>query len=418
MSKENTIDYLKDIPIHKFPEDMSIYESALETCLLAEANWAYILESTIKDEYESYENILKEEKEEETGLSIEEDNVKIKESFFEKCKEAMRKIASYISGLFSKFVVAMGNVLHKNAFLRDRKSQERMQNGLKNIEDAPAEEKTFSGFILDHGALRVLQNNTKGVNELVKKIGNNEFLNNIRDIDDIKVHLDNGYKAAYIGLLSDNGMKDVIEKNKDAKNSLKNNLIAMLSFNKGLDNGKDQELKYTVDESVYKTCLDNFQNSKFYTNEAKSLYKISKSILNIAINSIDNLKKYTTAEKSNDEVQQDAYAKNNGMSDEENNKVKSNIKEQVAKMSVETLNKIGKLLAQTNGIVLTLLNQDYTTCCKVLLKLYNIGGKSSKKSDTKEESKEETEQKTAATESVDVFGYESIESIFGSTAFI
>lgn len=396
MSKENTIDYLENIQIHQFPEDMSIYEAALETCLLAEANWAYIVESTITDEYKSYEAaILKEEETSLTPADDTADDKKTKNAFFEKCKEAMKKIASYISGLFSKFVVAMGNLFHKNAFLTSREAQAKMEAGLKNIENNSEANKSFEGFILDHGALSVLQNNTKGVEELAAKIGRNEFLNNLRKIDDVKIHLDNGYEAAYKGLLTDTGMDKVIEKNKEAKDSLKKNLIAMLSFNKGMDELKGETIKYSLDNAVYKTCLDNFQNSKFYTTEAKNLYAKSKSTLNTAIASIDNLKKYTTPDKSNAEIEMDTI---NG---EGTTKL---LKEQSAKMAVETLNKIGKLLARTNGIVLTLLKQDYTTCCKVLLTLYNAGKAKSK----------EAEPVNASA----IFRDESIESIFSTTAFI
>ena len=51
-------DYLSDIQVHNFDEGMSLFECAMETCLLAESNWAYIVESTALAEYESTNSCL------------------------------------------------------------------------------------------------------------------------------------------------------------------------------------------------------------------------------------------------------------------------------------------------------------------------------------------------------------------------
>lgn len=384
MSNENKIDYLENIQVHQFPEDMSIYESALETCLLAEANWAYILESTITGEYKAYEYAILNGQDKETAITEADDSSK--EGFFNKCIEFMKKVGSYIAGMFSKFIVAMGNLFKNNSFLTSDEAKKRIEKGLKYINSGEvyADERKFKGFILNPSGLDTLLSHFSEVDKLVKELGDLSKFKKSSNVKNADETLDKKY--------GDKKIREIIagKAKSDDKNAFKDAIVEQLSNSDKKDN------EYIINEEVYKRCFDNFINTKNYTAKAKQFYEISKSTINTAIANIETLKKLS----SNEGEFSDSFIKS----------------------VLSTLNSTARILAQTNGIVLTLIKEDYASCCRILLKLYNMG-----KKDVKEESKEPEKKDTKAAKAKSnakpvnasaIFKDESIESIFGTTAFV
>lgn len=380
MSKENTIDYLENIQIHKFPEDMSIYECALETCLFAESNWAYIIESTMEDEYNTYESCIVNGAIKEEAFN-EANSDESKETFFNKCIESLKKIGAFIAGLFSKFIVEMGKLFTNNKFLLSAEAEKRMENGLSKLGDLSNDKKSFYGIILDSNGFNSLIERLKDVNGTIKDIGSVSISSR-----SAKDELESKYSIKSI-------YKTIIGKEiNDTDKEFKKNIYDLLVLDKGTSvdsNGvaKDDK-KYTFDNTVYKSCLENFKESKNYKSKAKEMYGITKLSINTSIAQINSLKnkEIANADKKLDEAI---------MSDN-------------TKMYVKRIHDISKILAKTNGMVLTIIKQDYMTCCKVLLKLYNLG-----KSASSSEKDSQVEVNASA-----VFEQESIESIFGSPAYI
>ena len=251
MSDINTKDYLADIKIHNFSEDMSIYEAAMETCLLAESNWTYIVESTALDEYASYEHAINKGEIKEDALREADEENKV--NFKEKVKASIKKIGSYLYGLFSKFVAALGNLFTKHQFLVSPEAADREKNGLSKLGD----NNKVEGFLVN-GAniISTLEKSFKDAVAFVTTTLDNP--NNVENFGDT-------LRGKFVGTGA--------VSNEDFKNQLWNKM------------GKSQE--YTIDNSVLDQARNNFKDTKVYKASAKSMYDEVQTAINGTIRVID-----------------------------------------------------------------------------------------------------------------------------------
>lgn len=106
-------DYLADVQIHQFCEDSTLTECGFETIAMANHEWNSIVESVDINEVSLFEAEL---------LGIQEADKK-DSGFVDKLKalgskiiEMLKKIAAYIFGMISKWIIAITKLINKDAY--------------------------------------------------------------------------------------------------------------------------------------------------------------------------------------------------------------------------------------------------------------------------------------------------------------
>ena len=121
-------DYLADVQIHQFCEDSTLTECGFETIAMANHEWNSIVESVDINEVSLFEAEL---------LGIQEADKK-DSGFVDKLKalgskiiELLKKIAAYIFGVISKWIIAVSKLVNKNAYTT--KDKGRLLRGAKKL---------------------------------------------------------------------------------------------------------------------------------------------------------------------------------------------------------------------------------------------------------------------------------------------
>lgn len=343
---EMTRDYLANVEVHQFSEEMSIFESAMETCLLAESNWAYIVESTALNEYNTYEAAINRgELVEDAFREADEAN---SGNFVDKVKASFKKIGSFFYGLFAKFINGIRSFFGKNNFLVSPDAVKREEAGLKKL----GNNVQIEGFMINQNIISTIENSYKSACEFIKST--------IKPVDNF----------------GDTVRGKIVGTNSVASDEFKSKLMDKIGESK----------TYTINSGTLKIAQSNFSTAKVYSAAAKGLFEESKTAINNCINTID------ATNKSIDR---------NAMSSTSDNLAA------LAKLYHEGVG----ILAKANGIILSALNADYTTCAKILLKCYNAGG------GKEQQQNNESDKNKKAVNDAASFTTESIESIFGSPVF-
>lgn len=255
-------DFLADIKIHNFNEEMSLYECAVETCLLAEANWTYILESTAFDEFTSYEKAINRGEIVEDALKEADENNK--SNLKAKAVESFKKIASYLYGLYVKFIKALGDLLTRNQFLIAKDAEEREAEGLKKLEGA-----SVSGAML-------------------------------KSKDTIDV-IERGYDAAALMI------EDLTEPEENFGDKLRGAIIGSgpvksEEFRQSLVDVLLENKEWSITADLLKSAQASVEYFKIQKAAAKSLYERSKTAINNVIRNVDAFNKTVDAKKGETSV--------------------------------------------------------------------------------------------------------------------
>ena len=262
MENTEVKDFLADIKIHNFNEEMSLYECAVETCLLAEANWTYILESTAFDEFTSYEKAINRGEIVEDALKEADENNK--SNLKAKAVESFKKIASYLYGLYVKFIKALGDLLTKNQFLIAKDAEEREAEGLKKLEGA-----SISGAML-------------------------------KSKDTIDV-IERGYDAAALMI------EDLTEPEENFGDKLRGAIIGSgpvksEEFRQSLVDVLLENKEWSITADLLKSAQASVEYFKIQKAAAKSLYERSKTAINNVIRNVDAFNKTVDAKKGETSV--------------------------------------------------------------------------------------------------------------------
>lgn len=357
--------YLDNLEIHQFEESMTLTECGFETMAMANHEWEAIEESIDLNGMSLFEAEL---------LGLEEAGG----NFFDKIKELgkkiielLKKIASYIMGVISKWIIALMKLVNKDAF--KAKDKARILRGAEKLTKEGKEVKIYGLLVskntmpdYDKFAANIGTSagdiSLKDAREFAKTATANEDISEYlakeqQFYNDARGYLAGGnsidakdFRTAIRVFMTDH--KDVSEYTFNSSNLPGAAITAQTTINKGADKQK--------------------QAAK------KSYDKINKAINGM----IEKVKKVTVSAKD----------------------IKDDTTREIAVKYLGAIGKIykgyGGILSAANSECMNVLAADYRMNAQLLLKCYNAGGSDKK---AKEEMKKEKEKSTN----------ESVESIFG-----
>lgn len=380
--------YVSNIALHQFEESMTISECAFETIAMAAQEWAAIEESVDIDEISLFEAEL-------LGLAeAEEDS---KNGFINKLKELgkriiemLKKIASYIMGVISKWLAALVTLVKKDAALI--KDEARIKRGADKL-TADGKEVKLYGTLCKAGA-RPIYGSLLGV---VKGKGSFDTIDKIKALS----------------------MEDV--------NGIKNDLVKFGNECRGiLVGGGEVEAKdFKVKVTEYMTGGKGTQEYKFSASNIGSA--VDKAIANIK----GGAKDHKAAAKA---AYEDVKKTINGMIDAVKKLTvdAKNIEDAEArKVALAAIKAVGamyntasSIASSANSIALGLLSADYRTNVQLVGKCFAAGGSEAKmKKEAKKAQDQAAKEYAAAGKTIDESAQaeevkettveESVESIFG-----
>ncbi len=357
------MNYLKDIEIHQFDESMTLAECGFETMAMAEHEWAVIQESVDVDGLSLFEAEL---------LGLDEAS---SESFGDKVKalgkkiiELLKKIASYIMGVISKWIVALMKLVNKDKF--KAKDKARLSRGAANLTKEGKSVKMYGLLVQKHempayDAIDVVEAKSAKLDDFKFSYDEVvEFENGIaQGLDDARGALAGintcaakDFKAAINEYMT--GHKDVAEYEFSSSNIDKALETAIASINGG-------------------------------AAKQKSAAKKSYEKINGKINKfIDKIKKLTVKAK---DIKEDDVRKN-----------------AIAALNAEGrfYKSLASVMSSANSACMSVLSADYRMNATLVLKCY-AAGESDKKA--KEQAKEAKKEEKSTNESVEsIFGMDLI----------
>lgn len=349
--------YLKDLEVHQFDDSMTISECGFETMAMAEHEWDAIQESVDFSYVSVFEAELLGIDEADSSATFGE---KIK-NLGKKIIELLKKIASYIMGVISKWIVALMQKVNKDAFAA--KDHNRCLRGVEKL--------TKDGKTVKIYGLLVAKNYMPDY-----KTASASVLSQIEA---------KNYKKSYAAGTGDNVAKSNFKK--EYCDIIRGNLV-------GTNSVESKDFAPAIRE-----YMTGHKETAEYSFDSKKL----ADAVNIGINAINGGAKTQkeAAKKAYEEIKKQI---NGYIDDVKKNTVKANnnesLDEEMKKKSIEYLNFKGELfksassiMSTANGTCLNVLAADYRMNSQIVLRCYAAGGSEKKL-------KESTEE-------------ESVESIFG-----
>jgi hypothetical protein len=364
------MNFLKDINIHNFEESMTITDCIFETMAMAEHEWEAIDEAVDGDYVSVFEAEL---------LGLQEAGG----GFVDKCKalgksiiEMLKKIASYIMGIISKWLVAINNLVAKDATKASEK--ERCKRGAAKLAEAGKEIKIYGLLLKSRDAIPQYEKITS-----VKEFA---YLGEVRGLD--------GFQA-----MSTEQIADIEARGEAMANEIRGALVGTSSVAAGdfasairlYMTGHKDTAEYTFKGEQIKSACESAlgviaSKAKDHKAKAKEGYNKINEQINKMIKSVSSL---TTSAK-----------------DIENDAVRDKAT-RALKATGKLYNKAASVLSTANGIVMNVLSADYRMNSHIVLKCYAAAD--SDRKIERDAKKAEKEAKKAA----ETTTQESVESIFG-----
>ena len=348
------VDYLKDLPLAKFAENMSLIECGSRGLVLAEAGWMEICESVNNFDFVNEEADLLVEAGIKDAVGAVKDaagkaGTKVV-AFMKKVPEILKRIAQNIFGTINKFLTAVSAIVKKDQNLLDA---DKAIAGLNNYNKVNKEKMAVSGFMFERAgapaqdqfrkALERAKNHIEkfsmGARQKSTAGGENTTYDNTS-----KLNLQNDVRRLLVGDTPANGPV-----------TSKSFMVDMkASFGKKYSKADKYEVTPEMVQLAVKAVKAGYKDEM---NLARMVYKNTKEAINKWIDECHKIEKqFSKAAR--------------GLKGEENANYKEYDKKQAqnAEIAGSAMVGVSGIISSYTGTFCSLLHQQYSTYRSILVK--------------------------------------------------